>query len=214
MDQSSPTRRGPGRPPKPAGAHLATREALIRCGLEVLTEKGYHAIGLDALLRQAGVPKGSFYHYFRSKDDFGLQVLDAYGAYFARKLDRRLLDTTLAPLARIAAFVEDAITGMARHGFKRGCLAGNLGQDAGALDEAFRERIEAVFRDWQTRLQRCLEAAVLGGELDRGADCASLAVYFWTGWEGAVLRAKLVRNAEPLALFARHYLAALPRPTS
>ena len=212
MEPAETQRRRPGRPPKEMLSRLATREALIRGGLELFTEKGFNSVGLDEVLRRVGVPKGSFYHYFSSKDDFGQQVLEAYAAYFARKLDRWLLDASRPPLARIADFVADARAGMVRHHFHRGCLVGNLGQEMGALDESFRSRLEAVFQDWQKRLATCLAAAVAAGELAADTDCARWAAFFWIGWEGAVLRAKLVRDAQPLDLFATSFLNGLPRP--
>jgi TetR/AcrR family transcriptional regulator, transcriptional repressor for nem operon len=213
METTVPLRRRPGRPPKQALSRLVTREALIRGGLELLTERGFNSVGLEEVLRRVGVPKGSFYHYFSSKDDFGQQVLAAYAAYFAGKLDRWLLDESRPPLQRIAAFVADARAGMARHHYCRGCLVGNLGQEMGALDESFREQLEAVFQDWQTRLAACLAAAVAAGELAADTDYARWAAFFWIGWEGAVLRAKLVRNDAPLRLFADTFFAGLPTLT-
>lgn len=65
----------------------------------------------------------------------------------------------MAPLDRLKAFIDDAQAGMARHDFRRGCLIGNLGQEMAALPEGFRERLNAVFEDWERRLARCLEAA-------------------------------------------------------
>ena len=211
MHLSPPVARRPGRPPKLNGSRFETREALIRCGTELLTEKGFNSTGIDEVLKRVGVPKGSFYHYFESKDDFGLAVIDNYAAYFARKLDRWLLAEGRAPLARIADFVADARGGMARFDFRRGCLIGNLGQELGALNEVYRERLEAVFGDWQARLARCLEAARAAGEIAPDADCERLASFFWIAWEGAVLRAKLVRSTAPLDLFAETFFAGLPR---
>lgn len=211
IDTAAPAvRRRPGRPPKRIDAHLDTRGALIRCGTEVLTEKGFAATGIDEVLRRVGVPKGSFYHYFDSKEAFGRAVIEHYAAYFARKLDRCFLDTQRSPLARVAAFVEEACAGMARFGFRRGCLIGNLGQEMAVLPEAYRAQLEAVFEDWQARLARCLQAAQEAGEIAPEADCAALAAFFWIGWEGAVLRAKLVRDDAPLRHFARHFLNGLP----
>ena len=66
------------------------RERMIAKGLEVLSEQGFAATGLDALLKSAGVPKGSFYHYFRSKSNFGLAVLERYAEIWDRKLCRIL----------------------------------------------------------------------------------------------------------------------------
>lgn len=192
-----------GRPPKNAGRTVGeTRASLIRAGLEMLTEKGYSAAGLDEILRNAGVPKGSFYHYFRSKEDFGTALISAYADYFAARLERWLLNTERPPLQRLAGFVADAVQGMARYDFRRGCLIGNLGQEMGALPESFRQQLNAVFADWQMRTERCLTEAQQRGDIAAEHDCRQLAEFFWIGWEGAVLRAKLEQTATPLTVFA------------
>ncbi|MBB3190301.1 TetR/AcrR family transcriptional regulator [Halomonas cerina] len=200
-----------GRPPKVPRDDPDTRAALIRSGVEVLTEQGFAVSGIDGILRRVGVPKGSFYYYFDSKEAFGWAVMEHYGAYFARKLDRHLLDESHSPLARIAAFVEDAKAGMARHDFRRGCLVGNLGQEAGGLPEEYCEWLRATLADWQRRLARCLYEAQAIGELAEDADCDRLAEAFWIGWEGAVMRARLEGGARPLETFITTYLEGLPR---
>lgn len=205
-----PSRRR-GRPPKSRDALSDTRALLLRAGLETLTEKGFATAGLDEMLSRVGVPKGSFYHYFASKEAFGLALIECYARFFAHKLERHFQRTELSPLARLQAFVDDAQAGMARHEYRRGCLIGNLGQEMGALPESFRAQLQAVFADWQVRLADCLAEAQRAGEVSATADVGALAAFFWIGWEGAVLRAKLEQRAEPLALFARCFLAGLPR---
>ena len=204
--------RRPGRPPKTARPDdFDTREALIRCGVGVLTEQGFMATGIDGILKKVGVPKGSFYHYFSSKEVYGLAVLDSYAGYFARRLDRWLLDETLSPLERLAGFVQHSKVSMARYGYRRGCLVGNMGQEVTVLPEGFRDALETIFLDWQRRLSACFDAAKRAGELPSSANCAELAAYFWIGWEGAVLRARLVQNDSPLNTFIAGFLRGLPR---
>ncbi|TDV72848.1 TetR/AcrR family transcriptional regulator [Pseudomonas sp. LP_7_YM] len=204
--------RRPGRPPKTARADdFDTRQALIRCGVEVLTEQGFMATGIDSILKRVGVPKGSFYHYFASKEAYGLEVLASYAEYFARRLDRWLLDDTLSPLERVAGFVQHSRVSMARYAYRRGCLVGNLGQEVGMLPEGFRDALERIFLDWQRRLCECFDAARQAGELPVHADCRELAAYFWIGWEGAVLRARLVQGDGPLNTFITGFLRGLPR---
>ncbi|MNO47149.1 Transcriptional regulator AcuR [compost metagenome] len=203
--------RKPGRPPKIPRAHHDTREALIHCGTEILTEQGFSATGIDTVLKRVGVPKGSFYHYFASKDAFGKALLDHYARYFARKLDRWFLDTSLSPLQRLHGFVDDARQGMARHDFRRGCLVGNLGQEITVLPPGYRELIEAIFSNWQQRLSQCLREGQVQGEVASTADCDELAAFFWIGWEGAVLRARLVRSDAPLRVFATGFMRSLAR---
>lgn len=197
-----------GRPPRPPEAAEA-RQRLIRAGLIHLTEKGYSATGLDEILRASGVPKGSFYHYFEGKAAFGLALVDAYAGYFAARLDRWFLDPALPPLDRLRGFVADAEAGMARHGFRRGCLVGNLGQEMGALPEPFRARLVAVLEDWQDRTAKVLREAQAGGQLDARHDPERLAALFWIGWEGAVLRAKLDRGPAALHVFSEGFFALL-----
>lgn len=195
--------------PKRAPADAEVRQRLLRTGLIFLTQKGYSAVGLDEILREAGVPKGGFYHYFDSKADFGRALIDAYHAYFRDKLERCFSEQSLSPLGRLRAFVADAQAGMQRHDFTRGCLVGNLGQEMGALPPEFREKLVHVLEDWQSRTAACLSAAQAAGEIAAHHDPARLAAIFWIGWEGAVLRAKLERKPDPLTIFADGFFAML-----
>lgn len=183
-------------------ARSATREALIRCGVELCTEKGFQVTGIDEVLKRVGVPKGSFYHFFESKRLFGEAVIESYAQYFQKKLDRILEDTSHPPLDRLRNFVEEAQRGMAKFDYRRGCLVGNLGQELAGLDESFRTQLEAVLMSWQAATERCLREALARGDLAPGSVPDQLAAFFWIGWEGAILRAKLTRSAEPLRTFA------------
>jgi TetR/AcrR family transcriptional regulator, transcriptional repressor for nem operon len=192
--------------------YAPTRDVLVRCGLEVMTQQGFAATGLDALLRRATVPKGSFYHYFESKAEFGREVMKAYDAFFGHKLDRALNDERLAPSERMRAFVEDAKAGMAKYGYTRGCLVGNLSQEVEALPDDYRSALNEIVKGWQRKVARCLELARDAGEISAAADCDALAEFFWIGWEGAVMRARLVRNGVPLDTFIAGFVAGLPHP--
>lgn len=200
-----------GRPPKVSRENHDTKAELIRSGLEQLTESGFASSGIDQILKKVKVPKGSFYHYFASKEAFGQAVIKAYADYFEKKLDACLLDETYPPLTRIINFVENAKAGMTRHQFKRGCLVGNLGQEVDLLPESFRKQLINIFNSWQTRLSTCLKAAQVKGQISNAANCDLLAEYFWIGWEGAVSRAKLVQDTQPLENYSTHFIAALPR---
>ena len=200
-----------GRPSKAAMGYSETREALLQAGVEALTEKGFSATGIEEILSKVSVPKGSFYNFFESKEGFGLMLVERYADYFARKLDRFLLNEQQSPLLRLQSFVADARNGMKRHKYRRGCLVGNLGQEMGALPISFRKKLTEVFEDWQGRVAACLELAKNQGEIARDADCAILAACFWIGWEGAVLRAKLEVSPTPLDIFAEFFFTGLPR---
>lgn len=198
-----------GRPAKNGQPYTDTREQLVRCGMALLTRQGLSGTTLDDILKAAQVPKGSFYHYFESKDALIEAAVDAYAAYFIRKIDSHFLDTKLAPLDRIANFVDDACRGVERYDFSRGCLVGNLGQEVSHLDETLRLRLEAILQDWECRLAACLSEAQLAGELPKKVDCAALAHIFWVGWEGAILRARLLRSTAPMHTFLKFFFRAI-----
>jgi len=200
-----------GRPPKISRDNHDTKAELIRSGLEQLTESGFASSGIDKILKKVGVPKGSFYHYFASKEAFGLAVIDSYANYFAKKLDKYLLDESYPALQRIGNFVESAKFGISRHQFKRGCLVGNLGQEADLLPESYRQVLIDIFLSWQQRVATCLQVAQQSGDLATTADCDLLAECFWVGWEGAVSRARLVQSSDPLDNYFKHFIAGLPK---
>lgn len=193
-----------------SAARGEVREALIRCGTELCTERGFQVTGIDEVLKRVGVPKGSFYYYFESKHQFGEAVIENYARYFQRKLDRILEDESYSPLTRLRNFVAEAERGMAKFEFQRGCLIGNLGQELGGLDDKYRDQLEAVLLSWQRATAACLRAAAAQGEIAcSDAEADRLAAFFWVAWEGAILRAKLTRNAEPLRLFGSLFFELL-----
>ena len=198
-----------GRPPKQRDGQLNTRELLIMAGVEVLTEKGYSAAGIDEILKRVGVPKGSFYHYFKNKESFGLEILECYAAYFARKLELHFCDNSLPPFGRIHAFVEDAKDGLRRYGYTRGCLVGRLGQEMNVLPEPFRNRLIEIFVDWQTRLASVLKEAHKEKAFSTRLSYEQLASFFWIGWEGAVLRASIERSSKAIDIFTEGFLSGL-----
>ena len=98
---------------------------------------------------------------------------------------------------------------MARFEYRRGCLIGNLGQEMTALPEGFRVLLQDVFTDWECRTAGVLREAQQAGEISRDLKCDQMAHFFWIGWEGAVLRAKLDQSPEPLDRFAQGFLSLL-----
>ncbi|GAA2095265.1 TetR/AcrR family transcriptional regulator [Brevibacterium salitolerans] len=212
--ENSTVRRKRGRPPKDQSLPGAPRQRMLRAGKAILTEKGLSTVGIEEILTAAGVPKGSFYHYFPSKEAFGLAAVDSYAEYFAAKLDRWFTDASLSPLERLRGFIADATAGMAKYDYRRGCLVGNLGQEMGALPASFRTRIIAALEDWEERTAACLRAAEAAGQIRAGADCRQLAHIFWVGWEGAVLRAKLESRPDALRAFEEGFLTMIGAETA
>ena len=149
MQNHAQDAKGRGRPPKQRGDKLLTREMLVHVGTEVLTEKGYSAVGVDEILQRTGISRCSFYYYFKTKEGFGAELIDRYRLSITQKLERCLSDTSLSPLGSLRAFVGEVRDEMARTDCRSGCLAGKLAQEVNTLPENFREQLSAVFAEWQ-----------------------------------------------------------------
>jgi TetR/AcrR family transcriptional regulator, transcriptional repressor for nem operon len=198
-----------GRPKKSLDAAPDTKAELIKAGLNWLTTAGFGHSSLDSILRSVKVPKGSFYHYFDSKEAFGLEVLACYNQYFQRKLDRHLNNDNHPPLQRLRLFIEDACRGMAKYHFNRGCLVGNLEQEIPTLSDAFRQAVIATYGGWELQIADCLKLAQQQGDISTTADVHHLAMLFWVGWEGAVSRARLVAADTPLRQYGDFFIKQL-----
>jgi TetR/AcrR family transcriptional regulator, transcriptional repressor for nem operon len=191
----------------------ATRDKLIRIGAELIAERGYNATGINSVLSRAGVPKGSFYHYFASKEDFGLAVIDAFAEEYDARLGDLLGDPVVPALDRLRRYFAAGREDMHSCDHARGCLIGNLGQELSAQSEVFRARLDRVFRAWERRLVGCLEDARQAGEIPGDIDSEALAGFIMAGWEGAILRAKTVKSLAPMEAFeAVLFRRVLSRP--
>lgn len=185
-----------------------TKQRLLAAGLRLMLENGYNALGLQALLGDTDVPKGSFYHHFDSKEDFALQVIDAYMAEVHALLEATLADQRRPPLERVRGFFEGVREAYASQGYL-GCLLGALGQELAGASEVFREKIEGCVAAISARIGVCLEEARKHGDLPATTNTAQMADVLVDAWEGAALRTRLVRTGQPLEAVLDFYFSAV-----
>jgi TetR/AcrR family transcriptional repressor of nem operon len=179
-----------------------TRLAILEAGIRFVLAKGYHQCGLAEILQEAGVPKGSFYHYFASKEDFGLQLIEHWVSNFA-EAEACLADETLSPLTQVHCFFEARCRLFKRMQRQYGTVVGTLYLEMAAHNETFRCRVERLLAGWQRRLTDCLDRARQAGEIAADRDPAAMAEFCLISWEGAVQRARTVQSTTPLDLFFR-----------
>lgn len=187
-----------------------TKERLLDAGLAMLLKHGYHDLGIQALLDATGVPKGSFYHHFKDKEDFALQAIGQYMTHVHAGLDECLGDEERPPLQRVRRFFELTQRSYRREGYM-GCLLGGLGQELSGVSEVFRRRIEQCFSEIARRIAVCLEEARKRGELPADANARRMAALLVDCWEGAALRSRLRGNAAPLTAMLDFYFASAAR---
>lgn len=174
-----------------------TKHELLQHGIVMLLRRGYHDLGIAAVLEAADVPKGSFYHHFSSKEDFGLQVIDLYMEEVHAGLDHCLGDESLPPLQRVRRFFELSGEKYRTEGYL-GCLLGGLGQELSGVSEVFRSKVEQCFAEIARRISQCLRMAMDRGELPKETNPQSMAELLVNCWEGAALRTRLRRDPAPL----------------
>ena len=185
-----------------------TKRDLLTLGLELLLKHGYSDLGVATLIERAGVPKGSFYHHFESKESFGLQAIDLYMEGVHAALDAALADDGGEPLDQVRRFFTMVAAGYKGEGYL-GCLLGGLGQELSGISPAFRKKVEACFTVIARRLGKALTRARDKGQLREGVDPLELADVLVNCWEGAALRSRLRRNASPLGQMLDFYLRAV-----
>lgn len=188
-----------------------TKQRLLDAGLTMLLEHGYNDLGIQELLAATGTPKGSFYHHFRHKEDFALQVIDQYMRHVHAALDACLGDEGRPPLGRVRLFFEQTQEHYRKEGYM-GCLLGGLGQELAGVSEVFRRKIEGCFSEIAKRLAICLEEARERGDIQADFDTRRMASVLVDCWEGAALRSRLRGNAAPLtAMLDFYFQSAVPR---
>jgi TetR/AcrR family transcriptional repressor of nem operon len=178
-----------------------TRAHLLETGRRLFLEKGYSNTGIEAVVQAAGVPKGSFYYYFGSKEEFGLRVLDRFADEVLGNFERCLGNTSLRPLDRLRCYFEEACGRLEANACRHGCLVGNLSQEMAAQSEAFRVRLKEIFDTILDRYVEGLRVAQTAGEIPPDQDLKELAEFLLSSWQGAILRAKAARSTQPIRTF-------------
>lgn len=186
-----------------------TKQRLLETGLTLLLKQGYNHLGIQELLAATGIPRGSFYHYFGSKEDFALQVIDRYMEEVHAGLEACVADTSLRPLERARRFFELSRDKYAADGYL-GCMLGGLGQELAGVSDTFAAKIEWCFSEVTRYIAMALDDARESGDLPEDTDVDEMASLLLNCWEGAALRSRLWRDPEPLDRMLDFYFSAAP----
>lgn len=178
-----------------------TRQLLIEAGAEVMIEKGYTNSGIQEVLAKVGVPKGSFYHYFHSKEDFALAIIEEFDREFMEFLLPILNDKSLSPKQRLLSFCNTKRECMREANCRKGCLIGNLSQEMSDQSETLRLALSEVMEKRLDLFAACINEGQQLGEFTQSVNSRILADLFSSSWEGAIMRAKTTKNLEPLDVF-------------
>ena len=182
-------------------ATKSTRDHLIDTGLKLMHQQGYNATGLTEILKEADVPKGSFYHHFGSKEDFAAAALERYTTREAEHAASVLMGSKMSPRKRLKQYFMDLVKFYGQKGAIPGCMMGRFSLEVAAANPQLRKQISATFTHWQHTIAMVIEQAIAQKELPAGTDPESLAGFLLNSWEGALLRSQAEASDAPLEVF-------------
>lgn len=181
--------------------------------MPIILGKGFSAVGLNEILATAGVPKGSFYHYFGSKEAFGEALLTLYFTEYAERLEEQLVQRGGSPVERLMGYFEEWRTMQCADGPDGKCLAVKLGAEVSDLSEPMRAVLRRGTEEIIRRIAVCIDEACNDGSLTGVSDASSTAATLYELWLGATLMEKIRRDRSPLdaAMTTTRQLLNLPR---
>ena len=173
------------------------RENILANGQRIMAAKGFSAVGINEILTAAGVPKGSFYHYFGSKDAFGVALLDSYFEAYLADIDATLSTPGLNMAQRLMNYWQNWQDTQSFLDCQGKCLAVKLGAEVADLSEPMRLALKRGTTGISARLARAIEAGIAEGSLSVDGTPDDMAQSLYQLWLGASVMVKIVRNRQP-----------------
>lgn len=189
-----------------------TREHLLATGEQLCLHRGFVGMGLSELLKTAEVPKGSFYHYFRSKEAFGVAMLERYYATYHQRLTQHFTAPGANAREKLITHYQQTLQQFCQHDRINGCLTVKLSAEVCDLSEDMRIALDRGAAKIIALLAENLAQGVKEGSLALTHDPVSAANVLYALWLGASLQAKVSRSALPLESALVHVKSLLTAP--
>lgn len=177
------------------------RARILHVGAEIIHKKGFNNTGIQEILKTAEVPKGSFYFYFKNKDDFGIQLIDYFSNFFFTNFDKCLSDVNYTPTENLRRFFNTFLAFFENNDFCGGCPIGNLSQEMADINDMFRERLQEEFNRIKNKILECLKDGKERNEIPNHLDIEEVADFIINSWEGALIRMKVTKETTSLRIF-------------
>jgi TetR/AcrR family transcriptional repressor of nem operon len=171
---------------------------LLSQGLSLLMHQGYHGTGLKEILDAVQIPKGSFYNYFGSKENFAAEVVQHYIEPFITQLDSHLCRSESDALAALQNYFSELIDELEKADFKGGCLLGNLMGELGDNNDLCHRSLQIAVHRYRDLLKTGIEKAQQQGRVRTDKTAVEMADLLVNTWQGALLRMKIEKSSVPL----------------
>ena len=176
-----------------------SRQQLLELGAAMLSEKGYNGTGIKEILDAANVPKGSFYNFFSSKEDFAAEIIANYGTDLFAKMDAFLASSEGYPAAEVLKTLQiAALKVIESKDYRQTCLIGSLASEIASSSDQCRQQLDNLYERWVGRLEKVISRGQQQGDFRQDIAARVLAELFWNQWQGSLLRIKVEMDSEGL----------------
>ncbi len=162
--------------------------------------QGYHATGINEIVNAVQVPKGSFYSYFDSKEEFAAQAISHYIEPFIQLLTKHL-HSQVDSLTALKNYYAELIVEVEKNGYKGGCLLGNMMGEIGDTSELCNQALKSAVERYKLLQYKALLQAQKEGTVRNDRSAESMANLLVNNWQGALLRMKIEQSVQPLQEF-------------
>ncbi|MEL7118956.1 MAG: TetR/AcrR family transcriptional regulator [Bacteroidota bacterium] len=174
------------------------KEDILQVGQELIRQRGYHNTGINDILKASGIPKGSFYNFFESKEAFAKELLEFYGDKLFKVIDSFLSDINYSPLNRLKNFYNWTLETNKEEESRYGCLVMNLSSEVSGYLDYIAVASKAQFDKWINLIAKCIEEGQNLGEIKSTHPPLELAQFIHSSHGGGLMRSKTMRNIEPM----------------
>lgn len=182
---------------------------VLEIGIKTICRKGYHNLGLRELLVSANIPSGSFYYYFKSKEDFALKAAEYYADRVEEFFKTHLLNSDLPYSERMVYILNDEIERTKENDYREGCILGDLSSEVAGDMEEIRVLVESKLQAWQDILQLYFSQGQKEGYFKGSFDPLEMAIFFLSSRQGALARVKSMRSIKPYEIFKALMMGAI-----
>jgi len=174
------------------------KNEILEASIYLMYLKGYNGTSVKDITDAAGIPKGSFYNYFKDKEQYAIDAINYYDQHISFKIAKMLTNKALSPLDRIKEFFRLGILNVKKQDMKYGCFIGNITQEMGDVNELISAAAAKVDKTRIKLIQENLLEAYQNKELKKEIDLETLANFILNNWQGALVRMKMDSNERPL----------------
>ena len=179
------------------------REEILDKGIELLSVKGYTATGTQELIDKIGIPRGSFYNFFKDKEEFAIKVTERYVNWGAEVISSFLTNTSIAPLERIEAFFKNRTTAYGKKKFKVGCLLASITSELAGINSNIVKASKMGYIKWAKVFEVCIKEGQETGDVRNDYNSEELADLIISNYNGAMIMMKANENGSSLNLFLK-----------